>query len=939
MYFCGKKCPAFNEMKKKPLSILIVILAIALPLLAYNPETLSERLHTLRGELQREYRQMAITKNKIADNYEAQHQRMVDIMKQCNALSLRLYSQKQEYTLDLCYALEKVKNEFEDFNKDRTPYDRIVSNLDLEIDRYARLIEALRRLPPEISHVKNLPDSLAYRNDSLEMHLLLNSDNRIDLEAEAKTMNDSVALLFVLDKHGERNRDTCLYFATELLKMYAESRDLIITDSIHYQEAYLRLKESYDYAKQYYKLLQTHIFIEGQTPWPVILSDPKRYWNNAIDDVKNKYDLFFTLANDSTAVVSDSIGAIDKHFAPILTTDPTPLFDTTAASVSATDTIAGTSTPVQEEEVIDDEDLYLSDWEHSLQLFVVAFLIFGLLLSWLLSFLLLWPVFRYVKPLRNNVSKEHRRAYILLFAILIFVLFNGIFDFTNSDMFAKATRLTNTFMWLLAAIIAALLIRVDSGQLKKSIRLYRPTIIMALVVISFRAIFAPNTLMNFIFPPLLIVFFVWQLIACLRYGREAERSDRFMGWATLSVTGVAMLASIAGYIFAALLILIWWYFQLAAIHTMATIWHLITLYKEKRMKRRIDHYRDRITYVSGADKETLLFGATWFYDLIKEVVLPVLALMSLPFCLHLALDVFDFDDLYETLYYHPFYQHINSNGDSTFRISFYSIILLTGLVFLFRYINKALHVLWQQSRYFLFMRKNNRKSIRQNEVNLSLGNSIISVLVWMIYTIIVILTLKIPTGSLGLVAGGFSAGVGLALKDIINNIIYGVQLLTGRLKIGDWIVCDGIRGVVTDINYQSTQVETINGTTVSFLNATLFAKNFTNLTKSNSYEFLKLQVSVAYGSDMQHVREVIEEAMQVMRTKDAYGREVVEPKKGIYVVVGEFGDSGVEIWVKQYVLAADRIAYIDRAKEVIYNALNANGITIPFPQRDIHVIS
>ena len=163
--------------------------------------------------------------------------------------------------------------------------------------------------------------------------------------------------------------------------------------------------------------------------------------------------------------------------------------------------------------------------------------------------------------------------------------------------------------------------------------------------------------------------------------------------------------------------------------------------------------------------------------------------------------------------------------------------------------------------------------------------------------------------------------------------------MTGRLKIGDWIECEDVRGVVTDISYQSTQVETIEGTTVSFLNADLFAKSFINLTKSNSYECLKIGVSVEYGTDIQRVREILEEAMQVMRTKDQYGREVVEPKKGIYVVFGEFGDSGVQVLVKQFVLAAERISYTDRAKEVIYNALNANGINIPFRQSDIHIIN
>ena len=561
----------------------------------------------------------------------------------------------------------------------------------------------------------------------------------------------------------------------------------------------------------------------------------------------------------------------------------------------------------------------------------------GLLFFWLVALLLLWLVSKILKFKGKVIAKEQWRYMALFLASLIFALLNSTGDL-NNEMWTKAASLTNTFLWLLAAILAALLIRLNPQQLKNSMKLYMPTIVMAFMVIGIRAIFAPNTLMNFMFPPLLLLFFGWQLVACLRRGKQAEKSDRLIGWISLAVTGLALVMSISGYVFASLLVLVWWYFQLAAIHTLTTIWYLITIYKEKRMEKRIAKFGERITFVSGDDKESLLFGVTWFYDLIKDVVMPLIAIMSLPFCIKLSLNVFDFEDLYQSMYYNPFYQFVDANGTVTFRISFFAIVLLAGLVFVFRYINKALHIVWMQSQYALFMRKNNRTSIRKNEINLSLGNSIISVLVWMVYAIVVIVTLHIPTGSLGLVVGGFSAGVGLALKDIINNFIYGIQLMTGRLKIGDWIECDGVRGYVTDISYQSTQVETIYGTTVSFLNASLFAKNFTNLTKSNSYEFLEIQVGVAYGTDMQRVREVLEEAMQVMRTKDQYGREVVEPKKGIYVTFGDFGESAVDILVKQYVLAAERIEYIDKAKEVIYNALNENGIDIPFPQRDIHVI-
>ena len=823
-------------MAKRFIVFFIAILMLVRPAFAEEMQTLPQRLQTLRFSLQRDYQQMEQTKEDISANYEAQHQEMVEIMKHCNELSLRLYSQKQEYTLDICFALEKVKNEYENFNINRMPYNRIVSNLDIEIERYNHLIESLQNID------QTLP---------------------------------------ILDPADKLSRDTCVFFAKELLRLYAESRDIIVNDSIHYNETYSQLKESYDYASRYYKLLQNKIFVEGQTPWITILANPRIYWKKTVDDIKEKYTLFFM--NDDENV-----------------------------------------------------DLYDYYWEPSVLVVFISMMLGLLVASWLIVNLLAVPLFRHVKIL-TNTAKVQKRQIILLVSMLLCLLLNGII-FNSYELVLKAIRLFNTFIWLLTAIIAALLIRLEAKQLKNSIRLYLPVIITAVVVIGCRVIFAPNSFMNFIFPPLLMVFSVWQFLACIRHGKTAEKSDRVMGWISLSVTVVAMIVSIAGYIFAALMILIWWYFQLAAIHTMTTIWYLITLYKEKRMKRRIDEYCKRINFVGGADKEALLFGATWFYDLIKDVALPALALMSLPFCIHLALNVFDFEDIYHNIYDNPFYQFVDANGISTFRLSFNAIIILIGLVFVFRYLNKALHVIWQYSRYTQFMRKNKRTSIRKNEINLSLGNSIISVLVWMVYVIIVISMLQIPTGSLGLILGGFSAGIGLAMKDIINNFIYSIQLMTGRLKIGDWIECDGIRGVVTDISYQSTQVETINETTVSFLNADLFAKNFINLTKSNSYELLSIPVGVAYGTDVQHVREILEKAMQVMRTKDAYGRDVVEPKRGIYVVFGNFNDSAVEIWVKQYILAAERIGYIDRAKEVIYNALTANGISIPFPQCDVHVI-
>lgn len=902
-------------MKQKRLTLLFAILVTALPVLAvFNESNLNQTLRSLRNELQSDYQKMSKTQIRLQDNYAQQHQKMVDIMKECNQLSLMLYSQKQDYTFDLSYALEKVSNEYNDFNEDRMPYDRIVKSLDVEIERYARLLEALRRLPPERQEINVVPDSLAYRNDTLEQHLALNNGMRLDLEAEAKALKDSTAAPFILDEQGEEDRDSCIFYASELLKMYAESKDIVVADSIHYREAALRLKESYDYARDRYKLLQHRIFIDGQTPWTQIITRPGHYWQIAMEDTRDKY--IIKNWREMLDMEADSLKMLD---AP----------EDSLARVAYSDSLKTRAAT----EALNSDNRF----EYVLSILNIVYLLISFLLLWLLARLVCWPVFRFVKPLKEHLGKYQKRYIALLIAILLYVLFNAG-DGDIDTIFEKARTLSVTFVWLLAAIVAALLIRVNNEKLKYSIKLYRPTIFLALAVIGCRVAFMPNAMMNFIFPPLLLVFFFWQMQACIRLGNKVDSSDRFFSWTSLVITGVAMVISIIGYIFVALLVLVWWYFQMAAIHTMITLWYLLRYYKVHRLQDRLVAYRERITFLTNPkDKEPLMIGATWLYDLIKDVVLPALALFSLPLCLHLALDVFDFDDLFDSIYRQPFLNLTNADGNPFFVLSVKSILIIICLLFIFTYLNKVIHAFWQQTRYASFLRQHDRKTIHNNEINLSLGNSIISVLVWMVYITVVVLMLRIPTGSLSLVAGGLSAGIGLALKDILNNFIYGIQLMSGRLRVGDWIECDGVRGKVTSISYQSTQVATPDNTEVSFLNASLFSKNFTNLTKGNPYEFLKIVVGVAYGTEVSKVREVLEKALEVMKTKDSYGRDVVDPTYGIYVRVNEFGSSSVDISVKQYVLVAERIGYADRAREIIYKALNENGITIPFPQCDIHL--
>ena len=176
------------------------------------------------------------------------------------------------------------------------------------------------------------------------------------------------------------------------------------------------------------------------------------------------------------------------------------------------------------------------------------------------------------------------------------------------------------------------------------------------------------------------------------------------------------------------------------------------------------------------------------------------------------------------------------------------------------------------------------------------------------------------------------------MKDILNNFIYGMQLMSGRLRVGDRIECEGIRGKVANISYQSTQIEAEDGSLIVFTNTTLFNKNFKNLTRNSPYEYAAIMVGISYGSDVEKARTVLLQALRQTQGRDKFGRELIEPKYGIKVTLDDMAESSLNLKIKQFVIVEEKYALLAKQKELIYNTLNENGISIPFPQRDIHII-
>ena len=878
------------------LALLLCVPAVAV----FNERDLGETLAVLRFELKQEYETMSNTQSRMGTTDRIQHRRMIEMIKKCNELSLMLYSQNQDYTFDMTYALKTVTKEYESFNRQKMPYDDIIQSLDIEIGRYSRLVESLRRLPPQLQDVENLPDSLKYHNDSVsfdaprlreamavvrdfetapgrnlapghEQELAHEHERIFGSEAE-REIADEHRTTFILDDQGKIDRDSCLFYATSILKMYSSTKDHIVTDNEHYTNANLRLKESYDYAQERYKVIQKKIFIQGQDDYFSVISRFGQFCTRAFSDARKKY---------SANLSPDVDGALRQ-----------------------------------------------SEWRGPKVVGFIGVMIAWLLFATALSVIGVQIFKRRSKKMQTEEFRLHTPCLTWFCGAVIFAISMMIVShFISNSYFSLAAGHLLTFAWLLAAILLSLLIRLDGRQVGAGMKMYAPLVVMGLIVIIFRIIFIPNRLANLVLPPLLLVFAVWQLRSCLKHRNYVQDSDVLVGWITFFVILATTVMAWIGYVLLGIEVLIWWLFQVSAIETITAIDELLNRYYREKLKKRLP-----ANHKPGENMEI-----TWFFDLVKRCLVPVLAIMSVPFCIWMAADVFDLTALCKEFYHKTFFDLTSSNGSEILRISMSNVVIIAVMYFIFRYFNYVVRTAYHDYRIKKERRRNGGAYIHANEINFTLANNVISIIIWGIYIISLILILKIPTGAISIVGAGLATGLGLAMKDVLNNFIYGIQLMSGRLRVGDWVECDGVRGKVNAISYQSTQIETLEGAMISYLNTSLFDKNFKNLTRNHAYEFVKIVVGVKYGTDVEKVRLLILEAMKEVETRDRFGRSIVDMSKGVTVVLDELSESSVDIAVKQFVLVAERNNYIARAKEVIYNTLNANGIEIPFPQRDVNL--
>lgn len=577
---------------------------------------------------------------------------------------------------------------------------------------------------------------------------------------------------------------------------------------------------------------------------------------------------------------------------------------------------------------------FRSDWDSRIILILLALIAFYVLIAAGLAYIVIgFVITRLVKKNKADFllrwlsgsdggekAKENFRAkrvcIILAATVITFAAVLGMVKATISQNFlSMASGLLVEYAWLMAVILLSLLIRLDGKQILHGLKIYTPIMAMCFIVIFFRIVLIPNVLSNLVMPLLLLLFTIWQWFAIMKNSRQLPATDSFYAWVSLTVFLASDVASMVGYSLLSVEILIWWTMQLTCILTITCVSDLLKQYGNDPKRK----FFDDDTPVSR----------TWFFRLVYTAALPILGTLSILISIYWAADVFNLSDTTLSLFNRSL---VNTDK---FTFSIMRAVQASVFFFLAKYVN---HVSLHTLHYQLTLREQrkakeeNRKPSMQTVMShTAMWRNLIQVVIWGAWLLVTLTIFHIDNSWIVAISAGLSTGIGFAMKDILENLYYGISLMAGRIKVGDYISIDGTKGTVRNISYTSTTVEALDGSVISYQNSQLFSKNYKNLTRNHGNVLSIIPIGVAYGTRVPEVKGAIDAAVTKLNKQNYI--------KYLKTVFAGFGDNSIDFKILAWVDSRKQTYAEGDIMEAVYNALNDKDIEIPYPQRDIHIVS
>ena len=229
-----------------------------------------------------------------------------------------------------------------------------------------------------------------------------------------------------------------------------------------------------------------------------------------------------------------------------------------------------------------------------------------------------------------------------------------------------------------------------------------------------------------------------------------------------------------------------------------------------------------------------------------------------------------------------------------------------------------------------------RRMINRFKASVTAANAVQRItfyILWVAFALIALNIVKIPLTAFAFMGGAMAVGLGFGMQNIFNNLISGFIVIFSRpFKVNDIVEVAGTTGIVEDIGSRSTTIRTWDGLDVVLPNRYFLENSVTNWTGTDLKKREILKVSVGYESDTRKVEELLMEA--------ATGHSSVLKNPAPFVIFKNFGDDGLEFelyyWFELRKGSGAKISSDMRHR--ITAMFRREGINIPYPQRDIHII-
>lgn len=207
---------------------------------------------------------------------------------------------------------------------------------------------------------------------------------------------------------------------------------------------------------------------------------------------------------------------------------------------------------------------------------------------------------------------------------------------------------------------------------------------------------------------------------------------------------------------------------------------------------------------------------------------------------------------------------------------------------------------------------------------------IVNIIIWALAIVMALDKIGAPVTSLLTVVAAVGAAVALAVKDNLASLASGIVLLFSRpFKAGDFIDVDGVSGTITEIEMMHTYLNTVDNTRIAVPNAKMMSATIRNFSAMETRR-LDLVYSVGYECDIDQVKKVL---LDLAQNHNLVLCEPAEP----CVLLKEYADSSINFTLRMWCLNADYWTLTFDMNEKVKKAFDENGISIPFPQMDVHM--